>query len=100
MSKIVWLPEALEDTKRLRFFLEDKSPSSAKKAAQLLQDGEKRIANFPDIGRPMNDDTNRRELFLPFGNGGYVLRYIVENQPIYGQVIFIVRAWHSKENRH
>jgi len=95
VSKIVWLPEALEDTQRLRFFLEDKSLSSAQKIGYLLQDGAGRLANFPDIGRPMNDGTNRRELFLPFGSGGYVLRYIVD-----GQVIFIVRVWHSKENRH
>jgi hypothetical protein len=42
----------------------------------------------------MHDDTDRRELFLPFGTGGYVLRYITDME-----VIVIIRAWHSKEQR-
>lgn len=78
----------------MRFFLEDKNPTSARRVGQVLQDGAKQLIIFPEIGRPMNDGTNRRELFLPFGAGGYVLRYIIEYQSV-----FIIRAWHSKENR-
>ncbi|MFZ2172407.1 MAG: type II toxin-antitoxin system RelE/ParE family toxin [Methylococcaceae bacterium] len=91
MSKIVWLPEALEDTQRLRLFLEDKNPTAA---ARVLQAGAKRLAGFPEMGQPMNDGTDRRELFLPFGTGSYVLRYITDKQ-----TVVIIRAWHSKENR-
>lgn len=94
MPQIVWLPEALEDTERLRLFLEDKNPKAAARAGQVLQDGVKLLASFPEIGRPMNDGTDRRELFLPFGSGGYVLRYITDQQ-----TVVIVRAWHSKEKR-
>ena len=94
MSKIVWLPEALEDIQRLRLFLEERNPTAANRAGLILQTGAKRLADFPEIGYPMNDGTDRRELFLPFGTGGYILRYITDME-----VIVIIRAWHSKEQR-
>ncbi|MBR8838912.1 MAG: type II toxin-antitoxin system RelE/ParE family toxin [Stigonema ocellatum SAG 48.90 = DSM 106950] len=52
------------------------------------------LADFPAIGKPINDGTGRREVFLPFGAGNYVLRYKVEHQ-----IIVIIRVWHSRENR-
>lgn len=94
MPKIVWLPEALEDTQRLFDFLDDKSPAAAARAAQTILKGANALAEFPEVGRPMNDGTGRRELFIPFGAGSYVLRYILE-----GQTVFIIRVWHSRENR-
>jgi len=94
VSEVAWLPEALEDLARLRTFLEDKSPLAAKRVAQVFLDGARLLASHPEIGRPMNDGTGRRELFQPFGAGGYVLRYLIENQ-----TVFIIRAWHSKEKR-
>jgi len=78
VSEIVWLPGALEDTQRLRQFLEDKNPTAATRLGKILLDGEKHLSSFPEIGRPMNDGTNRRELILPFGAGAYVLRYITD----------------------
>ena len=94
MSKIVWLPEALEDIQRLRLFLEEKNPTAANRAGLILKAGAKRLVDFPERGYPMNDGTDRRELFLPFGTGGYILRYITDME-----VIVIIRAWHSKEQR-
>jgi plasmid stabilization system protein ParE len=94
MSQVVWLPSALEDVIRLRSFLEDKSPEAANRVAAVIRSGAKMLADFPAIGRPMNDGTGRRELFLPFGTGNYVLRYKVDHE-----IVVIIRAWHSRENR-
>ena len=94
VPQVIWLPEALEDTQRLRLFLEDKSPTAAARASQILRDGAKLLSSFPEVGYPLNDKTDRRELFLPFGSGGYVLRYIIDRQ-----TVVIVRAWHSREKR-
>jgi toxin ParE1/3/4 len=94
MSQVIWLPEAVEDLERLREFLMDKNPPAAKRAAQTILKGAKKLADFPAIGRPMNDGTERRELFEPFGSGGYVLRYMTEDQ-----TVFIIRIWHTKEER-
>lgn len=43
----------------------------------------------------MNDGTYRRELYLAFGAGAYVLRYIQNKD---GNVV-IIRVWHSREHR-
>ena len=94
VPQIVWLPEALADIQRLRLFLEDKNPTAATRAGRVLQAGSKRLAGFPEMGQPMNDGTDRRELFLPFGAGCYVLRYIKDRQEV-----VIIRVWHSKEQR-
>ncbi|WGS88625.1 type II toxin-antitoxin system RelE/ParE family toxin [Methylomonas sp. UP202] len=95
MSKVVWLPEAVEDTRRLRQFLEDQSPAAAARASQVLRAGARRLAEFPEIGHPLDDGTNRRELFLPFGTGGYILRYRLD-----GQIVAIIRVWHTREQRY
>jgi plasmid stabilization system protein ParE len=94
MSEVIWLPEALEDVQRLRLFLVDKNPTAAASAGRVLQDGAKLLASFPEAGYPMNDGTDRRELFLPFGASSYVLRYLID-----GQTVVIVRVWHGRENR-
>lgn len=49
---------------------------------------------MPEIGKPMNDGTGRRECYLPFGAGAYVLRYQLD-----GEAIVIIRVWHSREHR-
>jgi len=94
MTDIVWLPEAQDDTKRLFKFLEDKNPAAVARAAQALIKGADFLTDYPQAGRPMNDGTGRRELFIPFGAGAYVLRYIVDQD-----TVVIIRAWHSRENR-
>lgn len=94
MPRVIWLPDALKDVQRLRMFLADKSLIAAQRAAKTLRNGENMLAKFPEAGSPLNDGTGRRELIQPFGFGAYVLRYVVDNQ-----TVFIIRAWHSKENR-
>jgi hypothetical protein len=42
----------------------------------------------------MDDDTGRRELFVPFGVGAYVLRYRLT-----GENLVVIRVWHSRESR-
>lgn len=96
MPKVIWLPEALQDAQRLRLFLEDKNPNAAARLARVFQKGANLLADYPEVGRPMNDDTDRRELFLPFGVGGYVLRYIIDKDK---QTAAIIRVWHNREKR-
>jgi plasmid stabilization system protein ParE len=92
--EVIWLPEALEDARRLRQFLQDKNPSAAARAAETLDKGADLLASFPEMGRPMDDGSDRRELSMPFASGFYVLRYIYALD-----TVFIIRAWHNRENR-
>ena len=95
MPEIKWLPEALADVERLHAFLYEKSTSAAARAARAILDGADFLKSIPDVGRPMDDDTGRREWVIPFGAGAFVLRYMRgEND-----TVVIIRVWHSKEKR-
>lgn len=95
MPQIKWLPEALADVERLYEFLSEKSPDAAARAAKAILDGAGVFKSIPDIGRPMDDDTGRREWVVPFGVGAFVLRYMRGES----NTVVIIRVWHSKENR-
>jgi plasmid stabilization system protein ParE len=95
LPQVKWLPEALADVKRLYEFLCEKSPDAASRAARVILDGAELLKSLPEVGRPMNDDTGRRELLLSFGAGAFVLRYIWDKE----DAVVIIRVWHSKENR-
>lgn len=94
MPQVVWLPEALDDASRLFAFLNEKNPSAAARAAQAIRQGASSLSDFPELGRPMNDGTGRRELFIPFGASSYVLRYVLDNHRL-----VIIRVWHGREQR-
>jgi plasmid stabilization system protein ParE len=42
----------------------------------------------------MDDETERREISVPFGAGAYVLRY-----RLHDETIVVIRVWHSREAR-
>lgn len=92
---MIWLPEALRDIERLHDFLQEKSPQAARRVAQTILEGAELLDGAPEAGRPLFDGTGRRELFLPFGAGSYVLRYRLDAS---GSVV-VIRVWHSRENR-
>ncbi len=95
MPQLKWLPEALADVERLHAFLLEKSPDAAARAAKVILDGAGFLTSIPDIGRPMEDDTGRREWAVSFGAGAFVLRYMRDKN----DTVVIIRVWHSKENR-
>ena len=92
--RVRWLPEAWQDTQRLYELLLNQDPGAAVRAMNILQDGADRLADMPEIGRPMGDNTGRREFYLPFGSSAYVLRYMIDD----GTVV-IIRVWHGREHR-
>lgn len=95
MSEVKWLPDALADIERLYAFLRDKNQDAAARAAATILEGAKLLENSLHTGRPMSDDTGRRELFISFGAGAYVLRYRLEKEDI----AVVLRVWHSREER-
>lgn len=92
--KVLWLPEALDDVERLFGFLIEKDASAAERAVHAISSGAEKLRDLPRIGRPLGDDTDRRELVVPFGAGAYVLRY-----RIHRDAAVIIRVWHSREWR-
>ena len=94
MKRIIWLPRAKADIQRLFDFLVDLNPEAAERVVRLIQTGAARLRETPEIGRPMQDETGRRELLLPFGVSAYVLRYRLS-----GDDVVIIRVWHGREDR-
>ena len=92
--RLLWLPEALDDAERLHGFLVEKDALAAERAMRAISSASDRLLELPQVGRPMDDDTGRRELVVPFGAGAYVLRYRV--QP---DAVVIIRVWHGRETR-
>lgn len=93
-TKIIWRERALEDIDCLYGFLVEKNEEASRRAAQTILQGSSLLEEAPRLGRPMADDTNRRELFFPFGSGFYVLRYFSASD-----AVIIVRVWHGREDR-
>jgi len=91
---LVWLPEARDDIRRLFDFLLDKEPDAAVRMLQRVRSGAATLLEFPYAGKRMDEATERRELFVPFGVGAYVLRYRLRDE-----TIVVIRVWHSRELR-
>jgi plasmid stabilization system protein ParE len=95
MPALKWLPEAQADLARLIEFLREKNPDAAARAAQTILDGANLLLTSPRLGRPMPDKTQRRELFIPFASGAYILRYMLDQD----DTPVIIRVWHDREQR-
>jgi len=93
-TALKWSPDAKEDIDRLFEFLLVKDPFAAERAVLAIRGSARKLLDFPEAGRPMDDDTDRRELFVPFGAGAYVLRYRLSNDDV-----IVIRVWHSRETR-
>ena len=91
---LVWLPEARDDIQRLSDFLLERDPEAAERAVRAIQLGSRSLLEYPRAGRPLDDETGRRELFVPFGAGAYVIRYLLLDEQI-----VVIRVWHSREKR-
>lgn len=90
--KIAWLPGAILDLQRFNDFLRPLDPEAAKKAVALIKKTVKLLDSNPYLGKPVEDLPDYRDVIIPFGSAGYVLRYRVM-----GETIFIVAVRHTKE---
>jgi len=93
VAKIKWLPEAVADTERLYQFLAELSPKAAMESAAAILGIVRKLRRFPKLGAPMEDE--RREAYVAFGAGSYVVRYRIDTE---GTVV-IVRVFHSRADR-
>jgi len=92
--EIVWLPGASTDIQRLRNFIKSDNPRAAQRAAQRIIEGVSILQHNPQVGVPVENLSDYRDLTLPFGAGEYVIRYRLAS----ANSVVIVRVRHSKEN--
>lgn len=91
--KLVWSPAARRDLIRLREFIEPHNPDAARRAAEALKKAADLLLEHPAIGMRI-EDRDDRELFIPHGQRGYIMRYRLHNE-----TIVILRLWHGLEDR-
>jgi plasmid stabilization system protein ParE len=93
--KLIVSQAAAADLERLHRFLRDRSPAAARQAVAALVDAVESLDTFPERGRPTGT-SNIRELIVPFGRSGYVLRYAYSAA---ADETVILRIWHGREAR-
>ncbi len=93
--KIVVSDAAQADLLRLHDFLADKNPDAARRAISAVARSIDSLDQFPDRCRP-SAITGARELIVPFGDAGYLVRYAHDAEH---SEIVVLRVWHSREKR-
>jgi plasmid stabilization system protein ParE len=84
---------AYGDIRHLERWLANRAPEAAAEVGPMLFRAMKSLEQFPERGRPASGFRGR-ELFVPFGNHGYVIRYRVHSDRV-----IIATVHHSLERR-
>lgn len=92
---ILLSPEAVSDVQRIRSFLGEKNPRAAQRAVGAIWAALHRAEQFPNLGRP-TASSEVRQIVVPFGARGYILRYRI--LPEDGSIL-VTRVWHARERR-
>jgi plasmid stabilization system protein ParE len=92
---ILLSPDAVEDVERLRTFLDQRNPDSARRALALIWTAIEQLQEFPDLGM-RTEDAEIRQIVVRFGSSGYIVRYAA--LPGDGNIL-ITRIWHGREAR-
>lgn len=90
---IIWSIPASRDIARLRSFIEPHNKDAAKRAAEAIKKVVSILAEYPQIGKAI-EGKQEREISIPFGQKGYVMRYRLHNNNV-----VILRVWHGLEDR-
>lgn len=90
---LIWSKAATHDIQRLRDFIEPHNRDAAQRAALHLKQAAITLLAHPGIGKQL-EGRQDRELYVPFGQRGYVIRYRLD-----ATAIVILRIWHGREDR-
>ncbi|NMG10555.1 type II toxin-antitoxin system RelE/ParE family toxin [Brasilonema sp. UFV-L1] len=88
--KLKFSESAVRDLVRLRDFITRNDSNAAERVSLRLRQAIGKLVLNPDIGRPVPELENVRELIA----GNYVVRYLQEDD-----TVFVLRVWHGKEFR-
>jgi plasmid stabilization system protein ParE len=89
---VEWTEEALFDVERLYLFLAAVNIDAATKIAARLESAPDKLLSHPRIGARLEGFNPREVRRIIVGN--YEMRYEILDEAIY-----IVRVWHSREDR-
>lgn len=75
MPRVIVTEGAVRGLRRCRDFLAGKAPAAAQRAAEVIARRLLLLESAPDIGRPLPELPELRELVITFGDSGYVALY-------------------------
>ena len=90
--ELKWTGKALSDLERLYEFLAPVNKRAAARTVQSLAAVPVRLLEYPHLGEKLDEFGPRQVRRLMVGN--YELRYEIQDSTIY-----ILRIWHTRENR-
>jgi len=94
MSRVVVTADAAQGLERCRVFLAEKNPRAANRAAQAIVHTFELLESEPELGRPLEDMPDLRELIIEFGDTGYVALYRFDMP---SDTVFVLAFRHQKE---
>ena len=94
MPQVIVTEGAAEGLERCRKFLATKGQDAARRAAQAIERQFLLLEAAPDIGRPLPDMPELRELVIAFGDSGYVALY--RHEPA-ADAVYVLAFRHQKE---
>ncbi len=94
MPRVIVTQGAAVGLARCRRFLSAKAPEAAKRAGQAIEQYFLLLEKTPDIGRPLPEKPELRELIIPFGDSGYVALYRTEPAD---DAVYVLAFRHQKE---
>jgi plasmid stabilization system protein ParE len=89
---VKWTSKALGDLARLHAFLAESNPRAAAAAVQVLTKGAGSLRDNPRLGLRLAEFAPREVRRVIVGH--YEMRY-----EIAGGVVYILRLWHTREDR-
>jgi plasmid stabilization system protein ParE len=94
VSRVIITEGAAQGLEHCRQFLAEKNPQAAKRAGQAIERQFVQLETNPDIGRPLDELPELRELIIDFGDSGYVALYRHQAET---DSVYVLAFRHQKE---
>ncbi|RKZ97205.1 MAG: type II toxin-antitoxin system RelE/ParE family toxin [Gammaproteobacteria bacterium] len=94
MPQVIVTEQAIKGMEHCRQFLKRKNPLASKRAAHVIRESFTLLETSPEIGRPINEHPDLRELIIEFGDSGYLALYSFDNKQ---DLVLILAFRHQKE---
>jgi len=94
VPRLIVTKRAAKGLERCRKFLAEKNEIAARRAAGEIGAHFKFLNQNREIGRPLDDMPELRELLIPFGGAGYICLYRYERHE---NAIYILAFRHQRE---
>lgn len=91
--RVEWHDLAIVDLERLKEFVAQHNQEAALKAVRHIKAAIQHISTHPQIGKPVEGFPDYRDIVIPFGASGYVVRYRILGDA----ALIILAVKHGKE---